>query len=115
MAFLFGYQLRLVSTIESADSSELTGKLAEEVLELEQKCRELHLAILLRERIAPFVNGNVQEREQWRKLMHEKTKELCTKAFGDGMVEAIGWTYENYAYQFLGNFYTNEIKIFWSD
>ncbi|XP_053993601.1 uncharacterized protein LOC128884318 [Hylaeus volcanicus] len=96
-------RLRLVSTIESSDSPELTGKLAEEVLELEQKRRELNLAILLRERIAPFVNGSVHEREQWRKVMHEQTKELCMKAFGDGMVEAIGWTYENYAYQFLGN------------
>lgn len=29
-------------------------------------------------------------------------KDLCSNAFGDAIVEAIGWTYENYSTQFLG-------------
>ena len=110
-AMLFGAEelepfvgrLRLVTTIEAIDSNELSGKLAEDIFNLEQKQREVDLAILLRERIAPYVNGGENEKNAWRNSMRETVRELCEKSFGDAMIEAVGWSYENYSSQFLGS------------
>lgn len=88
--------------IEAMDTAELSGKLAEEIVELEQKEREAQLAFKLRERLSQFVDGTEEERAEWQKAMAAKAQALCKHAFGDAMVEAIGWTYENYSTQFLG-------------
>lgn len=71
-------------------------------MEFEQRKREVELAIELRNRIQGYVEGNEQQRKQWREAMTEKARELCKHSFGDAMVEAIGWIYENYSDQFLG-------------
>lgn len=71
-------------------------------MEFEQRKREVKLAVKLRDRLQAYVEGNEQQRKEWREAMMRKARELCKNSFGDALVEAIGWMYENYASQFLG-------------
>lgn len=71
-------------------------------MEFEQRKREVTLAIKLRDRLNPYVDGDERERKKWRQEMIEKARQLCDHSFGHAMVEAVGWMYENYACQYLG-------------
>lgn len=83
-------------------------------MDFEQRRREVELAIKLRNRLQGYVEGNEQQRKEWKEAMREKARELCKHSFGDPMVEAIGWIYENYSCQFLGivSFFVSKNNIF---
>ncbi|KAK2196997.1 bifunctional DnaJ domain/DnaJ domain [Babesia duncani] len=67
--------------------------------EKSQTAREVKVALNLRDVVRPFVCGDV---EHWRNEMHTRAKSLCKNYFSTSMVETIGWTYGNYAHQYLG-------------
>jgi len=62
------------------------------------------LAGLLRDRIQPFIDAASEEEiRDWQEKMKQQSKSLCLQgSFGEAIVEAIGWVYENYANQFIG-------------
>lgn len=70
-------------------------------MEFEQRKREVELAVKLRDRLKDY-EGNEKQKRKWRESMTQKARELCKHSFGDAMVEAVGWVYENYSSQFLG-------------
>jgi len=76
----------------------------EEVVEYEQRRREVLLAGLLRDRIQPFIDATSEEEiRNWQEQMKQQSKSLCLQgSFGEAIVEAVGWVYENYANQFIG-------------
>lgn len=92
-------KLKLALMVEMGDDTDEEDI---EILKLEQTKREVDLAVQLKERIAPFVDGNDEEKEAWIQEMTDTAKELCKKSFGDAILEAVGWTYEYYSSQFLG-------------
>ncbi|KAL8426252.1 hypothetical protein Efla_004213 [Eimeria flavescens] len=86
--------------------------ISEEMFAFEQLKREVQLAVLLQQRVQPYVDAMLQdpqnqenqqqEIEVWKKVMTEEAKNMCQSSFGDAILEAIAWTYENYASQYLG-------------
>eukprot|EP00923_Selenidium_pygospionis_P047033 GHVN01081179.1.p1 GENE.GHVN01081179.1~~GHVN01081179.1.p1 ORF type:complete len:572 (+),score=102.03 GHVN01081179.1:242-1957(+) len=92
-------KLQMVLMVEMQDDdSEDSAKLAK----LEQQAREVGLGILLRDRLLQYVEGSEAEKTEWKARMREEADTLCKQSYGDAIVEAVGWTYENYADQFLG-------------
>ncbi|SOV22385.1 DnaJ protein, putative [Plasmodium sp. DRC-Itaito] len=73
-------------------------------IEKEQKKREVELAILLRERLQPYVDSN----EDWVENMENDIKKLFASPFSCSILESIGWTYEN-----VSKVYIDEIKNKW--
>ncbi|SPJ10023.1 DnaJ protein, putative [Plasmodium sp. DRC-Itaito] len=73
-------------------------------IEKEQKKREVELAILLRERLKPYVDGN----ENWVENMENEIKKLFRSPFSCSILESIGWTYEN-----VSKGYIDEITNTW--
>eukprot|EP00922_Rhytidocystis_sp_ex-Travisia-forbesii_P042466 GHVS01063406.1.p1 GENE.GHVS01063406.1~~GHVS01063406.1.p1 ORF type:complete len:569 (+),score=126.29 GHVS01063406.1:388-2094(+) len=80
------------------------GLITEEGFEVEQRRREIELAMNLRERLCGFVDKS----EGWEDAMKSEAAALCNSSFGDAIVEAIGWVYENYSTQYLG-----KLDTFW--
>lgn len=74
-------------------------------MEEDQKKREVSLALQLRDRIQPFIDG---EESAWKKKMTEELEELCKASFGETIVESLGWAYENFASAYLG-----EVQTVW--
>ncbi|EWC76964.1 hypothetical protein C923_02370 [Plasmodium falciparum UGT5.1] len=66
-------------------------------IEKEQKKREVELAILLRERLQPYVDGN----ENWAENMENEIKKLFVSPFACSILESIGWTYENVSKRYI--------------
>lgn len=64
-----------------------------------QIAREIKIALELREITRPFVCGDVLN---WKETVYEKARELCKNSFSVAITKAIGWTYHNYAKQYLG-------------
>ncbi|CDO64073.1 DnaJ protein, putative [Plasmodium reichenowi] len=73
-------------------------------IEKEQKKREVELAILLRERLQPYVDGN----ENWGENMENEIQKLFVSPFACSILESIGWTYEN-----VSKGYIDEITNKW--
>jgi len=83
----------------AAEAGALPSVKAEKALEWKQTRREVDLAVKLRDRVEGYVTGDPVT---WKEDIKKEAKELCEQSFGATMVEAIGWTYENRAKQFLG-------------
>lgn len=64
-----------------------------------QTAREVKLAAELRDRVRPFL---FEDGIKWKAQMETIANDLCQNSFGTAIVEAIGWTYKNYATQYLG-------------
>ncbi|PHJ22389.1 hypothetical protein CSUI_003757 [Cystoisospora suis] len=87
-------------------SPDLSAKQREKIMqemEAEQRRREVTLALGLRDRIQPYVDG---DEVQWRRDMSNEVTALCESSFGDSIVESLGWTYENLADAYLGEVQT---------
>nr|CEL69965.1 TPA: DnaJ domain-containing protein, putative [Neospora caninum Liverpool] len=84
------------------ESAKQREKMMKE-MELEQKKREVTLALELRDRLQPYVDG---EEDRWKQDMNKEVTSLCESSFGDSIVESIGWTYENFADAYLGEVQT---------
>ncbi|PHJ21464.1 hypothetical protein CSUI_004697, partial [Cystoisospora suis] len=124
-------KLKMAMFVEMVDkdAKHMPENVSDEMFAFEQQKREVELALSLRDRIAPFVelasrnNSNSKDAEgdgngssgktlnseaiaaaenEWRTKMRLQADKLCHSSFGDAIVEAIGWTYENYATQYLG-------------
>lgn len=109
-------KLKMAMFVEMVDAPGSKGPrgddISEEMFAFEQRKREVQLAVLLQQRIQPYVDAMLedpqnqakqqQQVEAWKKKMTEEAKNLCQSSFGDAILEAIAWTYENYASQYLG-------------
>jgi len=83
------------------DSGENTGP-NKENMEFQQLRREVLLAVALRARIEPYVQGSEEERTQWKNACVTEALKCCKNQFGDVLLEAVGWTYQNAATQHIG-------------
>ncbi|KAL8270086.1 hypothetical protein Esti_005997 [Eimeria stiedai] len=109
-------KLKMAMFVEMVDMPGSKGArgddISEEMFAFEQRKREVQLAVLLQQRVQPYVDAMLQdpqnqskqqqEIEAWKTAMTEEAKNLCQSSFGDAILEAIAWTYENYATQYLG-------------
>ncbi|OXB71644.1 UNVERIFIED_CONTAM: hypothetical protein H355_006186 [Colinus virginianus] len=121
-------KLKMAMFVEMVDrdSKHRQENISEEMFALEQQRREVKLALALRDRIAAYVEATEKKEEhptagaegqdhtsqpsaagaaqvaEWKTAMRLEAEKLCHSSFGDAIIEAIGWTYENYATQFLG-------------
>ncbi|ESS34213.1 DnaJ domain-containing protein [Toxoplasma gondii VEG] len=107
-------KLKMAMFVEMVDKdAKQAENVSEEMFAFEQRKREVQLALSLCDRIEPFVeaiakNENAEgaamsnEVAEWKSKMRLEAEKLCRSSFGDAIVEAIGWTYENSATQFLG-------------
>ncbi|KAL8444276.1 hypothetical protein Emag_005537 [Eimeria magna] len=109
-------KLKMAMFVEMVDMPGSKGArgddISEEMFAFEQRKREVQLAVLLQQRVQPYVDAMLQdpqnqakqqqEIEAWKAAMTEEAKNLCQSSFGDAILEAIAWTYENYATQYLG-------------
>ncbi|KOB85452.1 hypothetical protein PFDG_00891 [Plasmodium falciparum Dd2] len=73
-------------------------------MEVEQKIREVELALLLRKRLQPYVDGDVE----WEEQMETEIKGLLESSFSSSILESIGWTYENVATSYIA-----EVTTLW--
>ncbi|KAK6590732.1 DNAJ [Cryptosporidium xiaoi] len=109
-------KLKMASLVEIAslngtpnisNSSEI-----ENMIENEQNKRTIRLAQKMRDKILPILDEfdannslpieNSEKLMKWREEISKEAKELCSNSFCDSIVEAIGWSYENYGSQYLG-------------
>ncbi|CRG98466.1 DnaJ protein, putative [Plasmodium relictum] len=73
-------------------------------MEIEQKKREVELALLLRTRLQPYVDGD----NRWNDKMEKEIKGLLDSSFSSSILESIGWTYEN-----VSTSYIAEVTTLW--
>ncbi|KOB87766.1 hypothetical protein PFDG_03736 [Plasmodium falciparum Dd2] len=73
-------------------------------MENDQRKREVVLALLLRERIQPYVDNN----KEWMCEMEKEIKSLLESSHSNAILGSIGWTYENVATKYL-----SDIKSKW--
>ncbi|SPJ09752.1 DnaJ protein, putative [Plasmodium sp. DRC-Itaito] len=73
-------------------------------MEVEQKIREVELALLLRNRLQPYVDGDIK----WEEQMETEIKGLLESSFSSSILESIGWTYENVATSYIA-----EVTTLW--
>ncbi|KYO00667.1 putative DnaJ protein [Plasmodium gaboni] len=73
-------------------------------MEVEQKIREVELALLLRNRLQPYVDGDMK----WEEQMENEIKGLLESSFSSSILESIGWTYENVATSYIA-----EVTTLW--
>ncbi|SOV79103.1 RESA-like protein with PHIST and DnaJ domains [Plasmodium sp. gorilla clade G3] len=73
-------------------------------MENDQRKREVVLALLLRERIQPYVDNN----KEWVCQMEKEIKDLFESSHSNAILESIGLTYENVATKYL-----REVKSKW--
>eukprot|EP01071_Lankesteria_metandrocarpae_P007248 Lankesteria_metandrocarpae@DN4627_c1_g1_i1.p1 len=93
-------KLRMAMMIEVSD--ELNEGFEEDLLQGEQRRREVELAVKLRDRLLGYTAGDTEMRTAWTHAMTIEVTGLCEASFGDSIVEAIGWVYMNCAQQYLG-------------
>ncbi|EZG88161.1 DnaJ domain protein [Gregarina niphandrodes] len=91
----------MVANGEESDRVDLNLK----VDDREQSFRELQLAVNLRSMLAPAVEaiklGRNEDFGKWRDAQMKIADELCKESFGWQMVDAVGFTYENYGAHFI--------------
>ncbi|CBZ55898.1 DnaJ homologue, related [Neospora caninum Liverpool] len=106
-------KLKMAMFVEMVDKDcKQPENVSEEMFAFEQQKREVQLALSLCDRVEPFVEATAKESgtssaasnevAEWKSKMRLEAEKLCQSSFGDAIVEAIGWTYENSAAQFLG-------------
>ncbi|KAJ1612345.1 DNAJ domain-containing protein [Cryptosporidium canis] len=110
-------KLKMVSLVEIATNNGSQNGFngsneMEQTIDNEQSKRTILLAVEMRKKIAPVLNEFDAENStpietseilnQWREEISQEAKSLCNNSFCDAMVEAIGWSYENYGSQYLG-------------
>ncbi|KAH8583306.1 uncharacterized protein ELE39_000074 [Cryptosporidium sp. chipmunk genotype I] len=110
-------KLKMVSLVEIATTSNSKNGMGnsiemEQAIEGEQNKRTILLAMEMRKKIAPVLKEFDAENSvpieasevliNWRESISQEVKSLCNNSFCDAMVEAIGWSYENYGSQYLG-------------
>ncbi|KAJ1607127.1 DNAJ domain-containing protein [Cryptosporidium canis] len=110
-------KLKMVSLVEIATNNGSQNGFngsneMEQAIDNEQSKRTILLAVEMRKKIAPVLNEFDAENStpietseilnQWREEISQEAKSLCNNSFCDAMVEAIGWSYENYGSQYLG-------------
>ena len=66
----------------SSSSSKDVKEWVLEAVEHEQTKREVLLALQLRDRVQPYVEG---DQEEWRKNMKKEVKELCSVYQNEGL------------------------------
>ncbi|KAI4837749.1 DnaJ protein [Plasmodium brasilianum] len=69
----------------------------------EQNKREVQLALNLREIINNYIHG---DKDEYIIKFKKEINELCQTSFGHVILENVAWSYENCAYQFLGDKYS---------
>ncbi|KAH8739527.1 DNAJ protein [Cryptosporidium ryanae] len=109
-------KLKMASLVEIAslngNSNMNNSNTIENMIENEQNKRTVRLAQKMRDKILPILNEfdadnsvpteNSEKLQKWREEISQEARELCSNSFCDSMVEAIGWSYENYGSQYLG-------------
>ncbi|KAL3126554.1 DNAJ domain-containing protein [Cryptosporidium hominis] len=110
-------KLKMVSLVEIATTNNGQNGAGnsiemEQAIENEQNKRTILLAIEMRKIITPILEEFDAEKSvpietseiliNWRESISQEAKSLCNNSFCDAMVEAIGWSYENYGSQYLG-------------
>ncbi|CDO64815.1 RESA-like protein with PHIST and DnaJ domains [Plasmodium reichenowi] len=66
-------------------------------LSREQDIRETELALLLRDLLQPYVDGD----PNWEKRMEEEISSLIYSNYSSSILKSIGWTYKNVAKTFI--------------
>ncbi|UKJ90221.2 molecular chaperone DnaJ [Theileria orientalis] len=64
-----------------------------------QQAREVEIALNLREFLRSFVCGELDE---FRNHVRAIASDLCKSSFTVAIIETLGWTYQNYAKQYIG-------------
>ncbi|OII73758.1 uncharacterized protein cubi_03556 [Cryptosporidium ubiquitum] len=110
-------KLKMVSLVEIATTNGSQNGASnsnemEQAIDNEQSKRTILLAVEMRKKIAPVLEEFDAENsvpietseilKDWRESISQEAKSLCNNSFCDAMVEAIGWSYENYGSQYLG-------------
>ncbi|KAL8427205.1 hypothetical protein Efla_006486 [Eimeria flavescens] len=100
-------KLKLAKLLEDSSSGAVqeTREGVMKKIEEDQKKREVTLALQLRDRIQPFVDG---QEEAWKQQMKGELEELCMASFGETIVESLGWAYANFSTAYLG-----EVQTVW--
>lgn len=101
IAFLVQVAMDGNTTIEDKQPSNESIK---NEIELEQQVREVELALLLRNKIQPFVDGD----DTWSINMDNEIKGLLDSSFSSSILESLGWTYENVSSSFIA-----EVTTLW--
>ncbi|KAK9171019.1 X-domain of DnaJ-containing family protein [Cryptosporidium meleagridis] len=110
-------KLKMVSLVEIATTNNGQNSAGnsiemEQAIGNEQNKRTILLAMEMRKKITPVLGEFDAEKSvpietseiliNWRESISQEAKSLCNNSFCDAMVEAIGWSYENYGSQYLG-------------
>ncbi|SBS79930.1 DnaJ protein, putative [Plasmodium ovale curtisi] len=90
------------SSIEDMQAKK--GKLMSD-MEIEQKKREVELALILRDKLQPYVDGDCNK---WSEKMEKEIQGLLDSSFSSSILESIGWTYKNIASSFIA-----EVTTLW--
>ncbi|CAA9986205.1 DnaJ protein, putative [Plasmodium knowlesi strain H] len=101
VAFFIKLAFECNSTIE--DIQTQGGKMFSE-MEVEQSKREIELALLLRKRLQPYVDGDTK----WVERMEKEISDLLDSSFSSSILESIGWNYRNSASSFIA-----EVTTLW--
>uniref|UniRef100_A0A8C9GSK8 J domain-containing protein n=1 Tax=Piliocolobus tephrosceles TaxID=591936 RepID=A0A8C9GSK8_9PRIM len=73
-------------------------------MDKEQKKREVYLALLLRDRLQPYVDDD----QNWEENIKKEIEGLLGSAFSSSILESISWTYRNVSSAFIA-----EVTTFW--
>ncbi|SBS94717.1 DnaJ protein, putative [Plasmodium malariae] len=73
-------------------------------MEIEQKKREVELALILRDKLQPYVDDDTK----WNDKMENEITCLLESSFSSSILESIGWTYRNISASFIA-----EVTTLW--
>jgi len=85
-------ELQLASMMQGGDDDETPTSL----LRFKQRRREVKCAVALKDRLQPFVSGELTE-EQFRESLVVEAREIAGNAFGATLLSMIGYIYEEQA------------------
>ncbi|ETW51626.1 hypothetical protein PFMALIP_00358 [Plasmodium falciparum MaliPS096_E11] len=81
----------------SADKLDNSKDLIQNVLVNDQIKREVELAVLLKERLQPYVDGD----ENWVDNMRKEIKGLLDSSFSESILYSVGWVYKNISSRYI--------------
>ena len=93
---------RYIGTLGLAAAASMEGGLSMHRLTVKQTKRELELAVKLAESVAPYVEGDILQREEWRAGMAKEARELAEVSFGENLLYVVAELYAARAAEFLG-------------